>query len=97
MQDRPLHDPLEAAGRCRVGGAVGDERAELIVEILLHRRAQLVTADAAGGHHLRRMLIVHQRDQQVLEGRIFVPAAAGFPQRIVEGLFEVASETRHLG
>jgi hypothetical protein len=32
----------------------------------------------------------------MFEGRILVPAAAGFPQRIVEGLFEFASETRHL-
>ena len=40
VQDRALDDALEAAGRRRVGRAVGDERAELIVEILLHRRAQ---------------------------------------------------------
>jgi hypothetical protein len=33
----------------------------------------------------------------MFEGRILVPAAAGFPQRIVEGLFEFASETRHVG
>jgi ATP-dependent Clp protease ATP-binding subunit ClpA len=31
------------------------------------------------------------------EGRILVPALAGFAQRIVEGLFEFASETGHLG
>jgi hypothetical protein len=43
------------------------------------------------------MLVIDQRDQEVLKGRILVPAAAGFPQRIVEGLFEFASETRHLG
>jgi hypothetical protein len=41
------------------------------------------------------MLVVDERDQQVLEGRVLVPALAGFPQGIVEGLFEFASETRH--
>jgi hypothetical protein len=43
------------------------------------------------------MLVVDQRDQQMFEGRILVPALAGLPQGIVEGLFEFASETRHLG
>jgi hypothetical protein len=42
------------------------------------------------------MLVVDESNQQVLEGRILVPALAGLPQRIVEGLFEFASETRHL-
>jgi hypothetical protein len=32
----------------------------------------------------------------MFEGRILVPAAAGLPKGIVEGLFEFASETRHL-
>jgi hypothetical protein len=42
------------------------------------------------------MLIVDKRDQEVLEGRIFVAAAAGFTQRIVKGLFELARKTGHL-
>ena len=37
VEDGALDDALEAAGRGRIGGAVGDQRAELIVEILLHR------------------------------------------------------------
>jgi hypothetical protein len=52
VEDRALDDALEAAGRSRIGGAVGDERSELIVEILLDRRPELVAADAAGGHDL---------------------------------------------
>jgi hypothetical protein len=43
------------------------------------------------------MLVVDQRNQKMFKGRILVPPAAGFPQRIVEGLFEFASKTRHLG
>jgi hypothetical protein len=43
------------------------------------------------------MLVVNEGNHKMFEGRILVPAAAGFPQRIVEGLFEFASETRHLG
>src|SRR5206468_9517925 len=78
------------------GRVVGDQGPELIVEILFDRRTQIVARDAAGGHHLRRMLVVDQRDQQMFEGRILVPALAGLPQRIMEGLFEFASKTRHL-
>jgi hypothetical protein len=42
------------------------------------------------------MLVVNERDEQMFESRILVPAAAGLPKGIVEGLFEFASETRHL-
>jgi hypothetical protein len=42
------------------------------------------------------MLVVDEGNQKMFEGRILVPAAAGFSQRIVQGLFEFASETRHL-
>ena len=80
-----------------VMSGIGDERAKLVVEILLHRGAELVAADSAGGHHLGGMLVVDESDQQMFKGRILVPALAGLPQGIVEGLFEFASETRHLG
>jgi hypothetical protein len=43
------------------------------------------------------MLIVDESDEKMFKGRILVPALAGFAQRIVEGLFEFASKTRHLG
>jgi hypothetical protein len=42
------------------------------------------------------MLVVNEGDEQMFEGRILVPAAAGLPKRVVEGLFEFASKTRHL-
>ena len=98
VQDRALDDALEAAGRSRVGGAVGDQSApSSLSRYCFTRCAKLVAADAAGGHHLGRMLVVDQRDQKMFEGRILVPAAAGLRQRIVQGLFEFASETGHLG
>ena len=96
MEDRSLNHALEAAGRRRVGGAVRDKRSEFMVEILLHAGAKLLPVYAASRHHLRRMLIVDQRDQEMFEGRILVPPAAGLSQCVVESLFEFASETRHL-
>src|SRR6185369_65676 len=95
VEDRTLDYALEAAGRSWVRRAVGNERPELIVEILLHAGAKLIAVDSAGGHHLGRVLVVDERDQEVLQGRIFVPAAAGLAKRVVEGLFELTSETGH--
>jgi hypothetical protein len=43
------------------------------------------------------MAIVDQRHEQMLKRRIFVTTAARLPKRIVEGLFELAGETGHLG
>src|SRR4029077_8854884 len=97
VKDCALDHALEAAGWRWIRGAVGNKSTELVVEILLDRSAKLVAADAAGGHDLRRMLVVDERNQQVLEGRILMAALAGLPQRVVEGLFEFASKTRHLG
>jgi hypothetical protein len=68
-----------------------------MVEILLHRGTQLVAVHPAGDHHLGRVLVVDQRDEQVLERRIFVAALARFAERVVEGLFEVSGETGHRG
>jgi len=42
------------------------------------------------------MFIVDEGDQKVFEGRVLVATTAGFRQRVVEGLFEFASETGHL-
>ena len=72
VQDGALDDALESAGRRRIGRAVGDQGAKLVVEIMFDGRLQLVAVDAAGGHHLTGMLVVDQRDQQMLERRIFV-------------------------
>jgi hypothetical protein len=41
------------------------------------------------------MLVVDQRDQQMLERGIFVAALARFAEGIVQGLFEFAGETWH--
>jgi hypothetical protein len=40
------------------------------------------------------MGVFGEREQKMLEGRIFVPAAAGFRQCGMQGLFEFAGEGR---
>ena len=95
MENGALDDALEPAGRGRIGPGVGDQRAEFIVEIMFDAGPKFVAADPAGGHHLGRMFVVDQRDQQMLERRIFVATAVRFLKRIVQRLFEFASETWH--
>ena len=50
--------------------------------------AQHVHIDAAGAHDRRRILIIDQREKQVLKRRIFVPAFIRQGERAMQGLFE---------
>jgi hypothetical protein len=42
------------------------------------------------------VIIINQRQQKMLQGRIFMFAAGGSPQRIVECGFKFTRERRHL-
>ena len=97
MQDRALDDPLEAGCRLWVGVFLGLERLVFLVEILLHHLAQLGKVHSACGHHLGSILIVDQREQQVLQRRIFVTPLGRIAECVVEGAFEVLGKTGHLG
>ena len=57
--------------------------------------AQLVEIDVAGPHHRGGVLIVDQRQQQMLERRVFVMPLVGERQRAMERLFETARERGH--
>ena len=67
---------------------------EFGVDILDEVAPQRVDLDVAGPHDGGRVLVVDQREQQVLQRRVFVPALAGERQGAVEGLFEAAREAR---
>ena len=54
--------------------------------------AQHVEIDVAGAHDGGGVLIVDQREQQMLERRVFLVALAGERKRLMEGLFETAGE-----
>ena len=95
VERRALHDALEAVGRLGLLLAVDDEVFEFGVEIVDDGLAQRVEVDAAGPQHRRRIDVVDQRQQQMLERRIFVTALVGERERSTEGLFERAGENRH--
>jgi hypothetical protein len=95
VEDRALDDALEAAGRRGVGRRLDLQRFELGVEIMRDGILELAEIDAARAHHLGGMLVVDERQQQMLERRIFMAAGGRGFQRLVQGGFEGGGETRH--
>ena len=70
----------------------GDEVGELGVDVVDEVAAQHVEIDVAGAHHRGGVLVVDQRQQQMLERRVFLVALVGERQRLMQGLFETAGE-----
>ena len=85
-----LQHALEARGRLGVVAVVGDEVGQLVVDIGQDLAAQPVEIDAAGAQHRDRVLVLGQRQQQVLERGIFVPPLVGVGQRPMQRFFEIA-------
>jgi len=75
-----LQDALEARGRLRVVAVVRHEIGQLVVDIGQDLAAQPVEIDAACAQHSNGILILSQREQQVFEGCVFVPALIGVRQ-----------------
>ena len=72
----------------RTGGEVG----ELGVDVFDEVAAEHVEIDVAGAHDRGGVLVVDQREQQMLERRVFLVALVGERQRLVERLLETAGE-----
>jgi len=81
-----LDDALEAGGRLGILVAFADQVLQLRFEIGGQAAAQLVEVDIAGPHHRGGVLVVDQRQQEVLECRVFVMPFIGEGQGPVEGL-----------
>ena len=90
-----LDHALEAGGGLGILAAVGDQVVEFGFEIGDEAALELVEIDVAGAHHRGRVLVVDQREQQMLERGVFVVALVGERQRPVEGLLEAARESWH--
>ena len=85
-----LQHALKARGRLRVVAVRGDEVGELVVDIVQDLAAQPLEIDAAGAQHGDRILILGQRQQQMLERGVFVPPLIGVGERPMQRLFEIA-------
>ena len=85
-----LQHALEARGRLGVLAVAGDEVGQLVVDIGQHLAAQPVEIDAARAQHRDRVLVLGQRQQQMLERGVFVPPLIGVGERPMQRLFEIA-------
>ena len=84
-----LDDALEAGGRLRFRRALDDQRARARCRgSSVSCARSVVEVDVAGPHDRRRRPVVDQREQQVLERRVFVAALVGVRQRAMQGAFE---------
>ena len=96
MDHGALDHALEAGGGLGILLAVGDQVFQLRLDIGDEVAAQLVEIDIAGAHDGGGVLIVDQRQQQVLERCVFVVALIGERQGPVKRLLETARERWHL-
>ncbi len=76
-------------------GTVGDKIVELGLDIGHEVAAELLDIDVACTHHRAGILVVDQREQQMLEGRIFMVPLIGKRERPVERLFQTTRECWH--
>jgi|SRR6516162_988662 hypothetical protein len=87
---RPLQYALKACCRLRVVAVRGDEVAELVIDIAQNLAAQPTEVDTASTQYSDRVLILDQRQQQMFERGIFVPALIGAAESPMQRLFEIA-------
>ncbi len=74
MEGGALDDALESVGRLRLVLAVHDQVFQLGVEVVDDRLAKDFEVDPASPHHRGRIDVVDEGEEQMLEGRVFVPA-----------------------
>ena len=96
MRHGAMDHALEAGGRLGVAMRVEHEARQLVVEIAGELVAQHVDIDVAGAHHRRRVAVVEQRQEQMLQRRVFVAALVGILQSAPESLLETGRKRSHL-
>ena len=92
MDDRALDDTLEAGCRLGIVAGVGHEVFKLGIDVFDEIAPQLLQVDVAGPHDGRGILIVHERQQKVLERGVFLVALIGIGERLVQRLFKATGE-----
>ena len=91
-----MQHTLERGGRLRFFGIAVDQIGQLVIEIMRKLVAQIGQRYAAGAQHRHGVLVVGERQQQMLERRIFVIALVGDRKGAVQCLFQVTREHRSI-
>ena len=96
MRHGAMDHALEARGGLGVAVRVEHEAGQLVVDIAGELVAQQIEIDVAGAHYRRRITVVDQRQEQMLQRRIFVAALVGILQSAPESLLETGRKRSHL-
>ena len=94
MDRGALEHALEAGGGLGFAAMVGDQVAELAVDVIRQIAAQPLDIQVAGPHDRDRVRILGQRQQQMLEGGKIMPAFIGVTERPVQRLLEIGRKHR---
>ena len=92
MHDGAMDDALEARGRLRFAILVENEVGKLLVEEIGELGPEPVQIDIAGAHDRRRIAVVDQRQEQVLQRGVFVMALVGIFDGAMERFFQAVRE-----
>src|SRR6185312_16344192 len=95
MDDRALNDALETGGGLGVVVAFHHEIVEFAVDVIDEIALQLLDVDIARTHDGGGVLILDQREQQVLQRRVFVVALVRKRKRAVKRLLQTTRKGRH--
>src|ERR1700674_575189 len=96
MDDRSLDDALEPGRWLGILVAVAHQVLELAFEIGREAASKLIEVHVACPHDRGSILVIKQREQQMLQRGIFVVPLIGQRQGAVQGLFKVARKRRHV-
>jgi hypothetical protein len=88
VNNRAMNHALEPCCRLRLALPVYNQPVKLTVDIGKQLLAQQVEVNITGTHDRRRILIVNQRDKQMLQRRIFVAAFIGVLKSPVKRFFK---------
>jgi hypothetical protein len=89
VDDGALDHALEAGRRLGVLVIVDDQFGQFIVDVFGQGGAKLIQIDIARLHHGAGVLIVHEREEKVLQGGKFMPTLIGVAQSAVQAVFEI--------
>ena len=77
MDRGALDDALEARRRFGVDHAFDRQAGQIVIEKIVEAGAQAIDLDRAGLEHRHRVVVVDQRHEQMLEGRVLVLTGIG--------------------
>src|SRR5487761_217304 len=96
MDRGTLENALETGSRLGVLDMRRHQIDQLVVDVVDELAAKFFEIHCAGAKPRHRVLVLGQRQQQVLKRRVLMPALVGVAESEVQGLFEITRQHRDL-